>query len=318
MLSATRSETAARSIDACPACGAANPPSVGTAGRAFGTVIGTRNFIQPEYAVRDCRSCGLLFKSVVLSAAELDSYYRDLDAAIFEHDGSYPTDQILRKRLRRLPAGARVLDFGCSTGRLLRDLTTRLSCSGVEPNHAAAAMARQRGIEIVAPESLTGSFDAILLADVYEHLSHPVPVIELLVPRLAPGGWLAIVTGDADAATPRQRVAEFWYFRMPGHLLMASERHFSWLARRTGLELEAIHRCSHYSVPASERLVQCVRAYIYDRFRDAPSSIATRVMRLIPRVRSAERWETAPAVTYRNDHLVAIFRRRGISKERHV
>jgi SAM-dependent methyltransferase len=310
MLSPTQSEPATQGIEACPACGSSKNPAIGTPGRGFESIAGAHHFFQPDYLVRGCNTCGLLFKSAAMSAPQLDRYYRHLDAAVFEHDGNFPTDQILRRRLERLPPQSRVLDFGCSTGRLLKGLTSRLACAGVEPNEAAAAVARERGIEIVNLDTLRAEarlFDAILLADVYEHLAEPVPVLERLKPLLAPGGWLAIVTGDADAVTPRHRAAEFWYFRLPGHLLMASERHFTWLAQRVGLTLASVRRCSHYDTPAAERWSQCIRAYAYDRFRDAPSGLAARVMRLLPRLKAAEGWATAPAVTYRNDHLVAIF-----------
>ena len=313
MSSATATNAATQTIDACPACGSVDAAAIGGPGRPFDTVIGAQHFLQPEYLVRDCDACGLWFKSSALSASELERYYRHLDSGVFEFDGNFPTDEILQHQLRRLPARSRVLDFGCSTGRLLKDMTSRLECAGVEPNEPAAAVARERGIEIVTVDALQSRgrmFDAILLTDVYEHLSEPLAVVEVLARLLSPGGWLAIVTGDADAVTPRHRAAEFWYFRLPGHLIMASERHCRWLARRVGLELATIRRCSHYDTSAIDRVTQSVRAYAYDRFRDAPGSLAARVMRAIPRLKSADRWESAPAVTYRDDHLVAILSRR--------
>lgn len=124
-----------------------------------------------------------------------------------------------------------MLDFGCSTGRILRVHTSRLACSGVEPNLQAAAIARGRGIAILTESELhdepVSRFDAIILADVHEHLLHPVETLARLVEVLKPGGWLAIVSGNADAIRDRARIAEFWYFRTPSHLLMLTRNHLS-------------------------------------------------------------------------------------------
>ena len=131
----------------------------------------------------------LYFKSMTLSAGELDAYYAALDGSTFDVDGDFPTDRVLYRRLRALPRGSRVLDFGCSTGRILKDLTTQLVCVGVEPNQPAAAVARARGIEIVPADQLALDdrlFSAILLTDVFEHLAQPMPLLTLLASRLSP------------------------------------------------------------------------------------------------------------------------------------
>lgn len=299
-------------VAACPACGDTNALQVGAGATGFDTVIDGRHYRQPPYAVRCCPSCGLYFKTATLPAAELRSYYDVLDSAAFEHDGDYPTDRILSHRLDALPAGSRVLDFGCSTGRILRRQTRRLECFGVEPNAAAAAIARSRGIEVVTEEALREDrweFDAILLTDVYEHLSEPVPFVELLARRLSARGWLAIVTGNADAVPASDHLPEFWYFRIPGHVIMASERHLRWLAARVGLDLSAVHRCSHYQTPWFQRLKQRVQAFAYRQFRTVPRGPVAHLLRALPRISAAERWPTAPAVTYGDDHVVAFLAR---------
>jgi len=298
-------------ITACPACHATDAPQVGTAAAGFDTLVGGRQFHQPPYTVRACPACGLYFKSAILAPAELEAYYAALDSAPFEIDGDYPTDRRVRERLGALPDGSRVLDFGCNTGRILRPVTARLECTGVEPNEAAAATARTRGIRIVAANELRDvqPFDAILLTDVFEHLLDPVPLLQDLAGKLAPRGWLAIVTGNADAIAAREWLAEFWYFRLPEHLVMLGERHLAWLSTQLDLKLIEVHRCSHYRMPLGSRLRQGVQAFAYRQFRTAPRSAAARLMRITPRLSAAERWTTAPALTYGDDHVVAVFQR---------
>jgi SAM-dependent methyltransferase len=303
--------TEAVTITACPACHGTDAPQVGAAASGFDTLVAGRHFHQPPYAVHACQACGLYFKSAVLAPAELDAYYAALDSAPFEIDGDYPTDRLVHERLRALPDGSRVLDYGCSTGRILRPVAARLECVGVEPNEAAAATARARGIRIVGASELSDAapFDAILLTDVFEHLADPVPLLQHLAGKLAPRGWLGIVTGNADAIEPRDWLAEFWYFRLPGHVIMLGERHLSWLATELGLGLIQVDRCSHYRVPLVDRVRQGIQAFAYRQFRTAPRGVAARVLRRTPRLSAAQRWTTAPTLSYRNDHVVAIFER---------
>src|SRR5215213_7205950 len=175
------SEPREQAVDVCPACRGTATPQVGAAAGGFDTVLNGEHFFQPPYVVRHCTTCGLYFKSVTMSAPALDSYYTALDGATFEIDGEFPTDRILRARLSSLARGSRVLDFGCSTGRVLKQFTTHLTCVGVEPNAPAAAAARARGIEIMtATEAATAQpFHAIVLADVFEHLQQPVELLQL-------------------------------------------------------------------------------------------------------------------------------------------
>ena len=286
-------------------------PQVGDEAPGFDTILSGEHFYQPPYAVHGCTACGLYFKSVTLSATALAAYYAALDGTTFDVDGDFPTDRILRSRLRQLPPGSRVLDFGCSTGRILKEFTAQLTCFGVEPNQPAAAVARARGIEIITAEQTAAAqpFDAIVLADVFEHLQQPVDLVQMLTSRLSPGGWLAIVTGNADAITSSRHFAEFWYFRLPGHLIMPSKRHLSWLAARLSLKIDAVYSCSHYRVPLSERLRQCVQAFAYRRFRSSPDGLIARTLERLPRLGNARQWATAPALNYRSDHVVAFLNR---------
>lgn len=300
-------------ITGCPACGGTVSAQIGERATSFDEASRERVFRQPTYAIRCCAGCGFYFKSHTLPLEDLDEYYAHLECNTYEPGDTFPTEQHLRRWLDRLPNGSRILDFGCSTGRTLKGLSGRMSCFGVEVNELAAAVARSRGIQSVSEQELhtreSRDFDAILLADVYEHLPRPVEVVAMLAGLLKPGGWLAIVTGNADAIGSRSRLGECWYFRSVGHLQMASEGHLRWLAARLSLRVEELHQCSHYTTPMNERLRQLVQSFAYNQFRDAPQGAAAALLRAVPRLRRAEHWPTAPALTYTKDHVVAVFRR---------
>ena len=298
---------------ACPACGSVCNIQIGRPASGFGATAGASVFHQPAYAIRNCVDCGLYFKSHILAPDELADYYAGLEFEAFDCGTEFPTDRLLHRKLKNMPHGSMVLDFGCSTGRILKGLTDRLDCVGVEPNEAAAAVARGRGITVISERQLRAreirKFDAILLTDVYEHLTRPVDVLEYLTALLAPGGWLAIVTGTADAIRHRDYMAEFWYFRVLGHFQMLGDEHVRWLAARLGLVIEARHRCSHYNTPLKSRLRQYVQSLAYREFHGSRVGRLATFLRFVPLIRRAVHWSCAPALTYGEDHLVVILRK---------
>lgn len=88
-----------------------------------------------------------------------------------------------------MPADARVLDLGCWSGFNGRFLTANGRASrliGVEIDHRAAARAQDLYSGVVVgdleePETLAavaGTFDAVLMLDVLEHLSDPSPILK--------------------------------------------------------------------------------------------------------------------------------------------
>ena len=301
-----------RLVERCPACGEARRAML-SAARAF--PCDTPGFPpHPDYAVARCEACALIYKTATPDPDSLAAYYRALDCAPFEAGLDFPTDAAALAAARRAGPGARVLDHGCSAGRLLAALGPAFARFGVEPNAAAAARAAARGVTIL-DEAAAGAerFEVILLTDVYEHLIAPLETTARLAGLLEPGGRLVLVTGLADALPPR-REAEHWYFRIYGHLQMAGAAHLDWLAKRLGLEREDAKRRSHYRRDRSRWWRQRAQAFAYARFRDAPSALPTRLLGAVPLLRRARLWSNLPATDQFEDHVVATFR----APERHT
>jgi len=96
-----------------------------------------------------------------------------------------------------VPATARyVLSVGCAAGKTEAELVKRgIKVVGLEINHKAATIARQRGLTVLEGDASkidvgtsSNSYDCLIYADVLEHLPDPVAVLKRHVKSLKPNG----------------------------------------------------------------------------------------------------------------------------------
>jgi len=129
------------------------------------------------------------------------------------HDSPDSTHNLVVGLVER---GSRVLEFGCATGYMSRVLRDRLGATvvGVELEAAAAEEAGLHcdrvvvgDVEELDLEAELGSerFDAILFADVLEHLRDPEAVLRRVRPFVAEGG--AVVASIPNVAHASVRLA---------------------------------------------------------------------------------------------------------------
>jgi SAM-dependent methyltransferase len=296
---------AGRAVEVCPSCGSDGFEAVGGEGRAFRC---DEILEHPRYAIRECRACGLYYKSHVLTSENLRAYYDELEFTAFDGDYGFPTDAALLAHLRRLPLGCRVLDFGCSTGRILGALGPGYDRVGVEISAAAAMQARRRGITIISERDLDDTqeraFDSIILSDVFEHLVEPTVTLRRLAGQLSPGGRLLIVTGLADAVHPRVLIAEHWYFRIGAHLQMLSLRHLDWLACTLGLSVNSVKIVSHYKRHLLRFSKQLIQSALYRTTKLKSTTMMADIIRRTYLLRRASLWTNLPATDQIKDHVV--------------
>lgn len=98
--------------------------------------------------------------------------------------------------------GASVLDVGCASGYLARELGAR-GCQvvGIEYDPALAAQAREHCVEVIQGDLETmeikdvlgeRTFDTVVCGDILEHLRNPERVLEQLRRQLGPRGYLVV------------------------------------------------------------------------------------------------------------------------------
>lgn len=126
-----------------------------------------------------------------------------------------------------VPSGARVLDAGCGSGRLLDELVSYGEVSGLDMNPDSVAVARSRGHADVhegAVESLPWedeTFDLITCLDVIEHTADDRISMRELRRVLAPRGRLLITVPAYQALWSTHDVFNYHYRRYDRRMMRA-------------------------------------------------------------------------------------------------
>lgn len=105
---------------------------------------------------------------------------------------------VLRRRIRQLPPGLRLLDLGAAGGHLGRALRDHCSfLAGVEPDASLPPSARAgydawQAVDAMEAGGWDHPFDAVVCADVLEHLARPEDLLARIHDWLKPGGRLFV------------------------------------------------------------------------------------------------------------------------------
>lgn len=125
-----------------------------------------------------------------------------------------------------LPAvpGGHVLEIGCGNGSLLTHLQSLgWSAHGVESDRTAATIAQERGLDIaygeLAAQSFEpGTFDAIVMNHVIEHVADPAALLLQCRRLLKPGGQLVVLTPNVNALGHEWFGKNWLHLDAPRHL----------------------------------------------------------------------------------------------------
>ena len=114
---------------------------------------------------------------------------------------------------------------------------------GSGPTPVFSELLKRRGLEVdiydlfYAPKKVyeTKSYDLITSTEVFEHLSKPLEILELLTKHLNTQGYIVLMTKfppkDDDA------FLKWWYRRDPTHISFFTPKSFEIMAEKVGLKL---------------------------------------------------------------------------------
>lgn len=192
-----------------------------------------------------CRACGTVSQAGLPRGRALLDLYRAME------DGDYlreePGRRATARRLldlveRHATRRGRLLDVGCGHGLLLDEARERgWRVQGLEPSAAARGHAssvlglpvRDGTLASLDPEE---RYDAIVMADVLEHVDDPLLELRRCARALAPGGVACVVTPDPGSRTARIAGARWWGF-LPAHTHLLPRRTLRTALERAGLSV---------------------------------------------------------------------------------
>jgi SAM-dependent methyltransferase len=198
------------------------------------------------FSLYQCQDCRFIFKTPRLSDQQLLNLYAQSVDRAYETEASLnkegsddhdPLGRLCEKTAENHTNGRRVLEIGCSNGRMLRDWGSEWDKYGVEPSDAATKIAEKRGIKIMAKtidelanNSSHHKWDCILSVDTIEHVSDPLRFISISRQLLAPNGVIIILTGNMSCPLARFAGARYWYASFPEHISFPTPQTFQYIA----------------------------------------------------------------------------------------
>lgn len=222
----------------------------------------------PGGSLYRCLRCHLRFRYPALDPKSYRRLYDNSITSMWAAAGERPDwDRIADALRRHVAPGGKVLDFGCYSGGLLVRLRNGYTCYGIEINGQAAAAARAAsGATIVGSlAELDVHFDAIVVADVIEHVIDPSALVRQLLPLLAQGGVLIISSGDAAHPDWRRYGANWWYCYHAEHIAFVSR---DWLTHLGTSLPVAVLECENFayrSLSPSRRRLEGALMRFYGR-----------------------------------------------------
>jgi SAM-dependent methyltransferase len=171
------------------------------------------------------------------------TYAEALDSVTLEEeDGQRRTAALGLDAIERHVARGVLLDVGCWTGSFLEAAHARgWRASGVEPSRWAATYARTRGLDVrqgtVADIELAdGSVDAVVFADVLEHLFDPLAALQEARRVIGDGGAVLVTVPDAGSVIARM-LGRRWWSVLPMHVQYFTKQSMTALFERAGFRV---------------------------------------------------------------------------------
>jgi glycosyltransferase involved in cell wall biosynthesis len=192
-----------------------------------------------------CCECGTVQQPSLPRGNELIALYREMsdDGYLAEEEGRRQTAGRLLDLLAAHVSSGQLLDVGSGHGLLVDEARRRgYVAQGLEVSRSAVEHARrQLGLHmrqgtLEDPALDDNRYDAIVMADVIEHLEDPVGALDRCTELLAPGGALMVVTPNPSSPTARL-AGDWWWGYLPSHMCLLPRATLRELVTARGLVL---------------------------------------------------------------------------------
>jgi SAM-dependent methyltransferase len=154
----------------------------------------------------------------------------------------YPSEALEALRLLALCSDARILDVGCGSGTMLRQLRaigfTKLY--GTDPFLPRDIVEQYLTIRCAPLAAIDGTYDVITFNHVLEHLADPVTSLNAAADRLARGGSIVVRVPLAGCRAWDMYGVHWIQLDPPRHLVLPSRTGMERLARRAGLAVTRV------------------------------------------------------------------------------
>ena len=178
-----------------------------------------------------CSVCQLIFvppKYFISKEEEIEHYLKHENS--LENEGYVRMFNEKIEVIKNVCQGVQtVLDYGCGYQPVLKTLLARegFTVTGYDPNFF--------------PEMDSNSkFDLIISTETFEHFKKPGLEINSLLTRLAPKGYLAVMTRLVPQQSQLSTCESFghWYYkRDPTHIVFYDNDTFLWIAHYYGMQV---------------------------------------------------------------------------------
>ena len=217
-----------------------------------------------EYTVAVCERCGFMSTEPRLTDADLPDLYaryyprrRATPEGVRASAASSGIDTARGRRRTRwvtgqwaahyeIEPGMRVLDYGCGDCTSLLELRALgAEPVGIEVDPTVRDLATQLGVRVhVGPlaqlPDADGSFDAVTLSQVIEHVTDPEDLLRGLRAKLKPGGRLVLTTPNSRALS-RALLGKRWlHWHIPFHQNHFNAGALRRMLGRVGFDVERV------------------------------------------------------------------------------